>query len=203
MALKLPRRRRVTRSHLTGSLYTMLTSVSRGALEQVVKRAFYWVVLGAVPMLALGTEPNSDEAFYKAAGESGLAEVAAGKLAEAKAGNAALTDFAGMMVKDHSTADQKLWAIAAEKNVKMPTTPGVEQVAAAEKLKLLRGKSFDKAYIKDQLEAHRDTVALFKKEIASGRDKDARQFAQDTLPTVQAHLDKITKIASAAGISAD
>jgi putative membrane protein len=162
-----------------------------------------WMLIGIAPMWALGADSNPDETFYKAAGEGGLAEVAAGKLAEAKAGNPALKDFGGMMVKDHSTADQKLWATAAEKNVKMPTTPSVEQVAAGEKLKLLTGDSFDKAYIRNQVDAHRDTVALFKKEIAAGRDRDAKQFAQETLPAVQAHLDKITKIAGAAGVSTE
>jgi putative membrane protein len=156
-----------------------------------------------VPVLVWGADSNPDESFYKNAGEGGLAEVAAGKLAESKASNTALKDFGGMMVKDHSTADQKLWAAAAARGVKMPTTPSVEQVAAGDRLKLLSGDSFDKAYIKNQLEAHRDTVALFKKEMASGRDKDARQFAEATLPTVEAHLEKIMKIASAAGVAAE
>jgi putative membrane protein len=168
-----------------------------------MKRVLTWLLIGIVPVLVWGADSNPDESFYKNAGEGGLAEVAAGKLAESKASNAALKDFGGMMVKDHSTADQKLWAAAAERGVKMPTTPSVEQVAAGDRLKLLSGDSFDKAYIRNQLEAHRDTVALFKKEMASGRDKDAKQFAEATLPTVEAHLDKIMKIASAAGVAAE
>lgn len=160
------------------------------------------LMLGGVPMLTLGAD-NPDESFYKSAAEGGLAEVSAGKLAESKASNPSLKDFGGMMVKDHSTADQKLWSVAAEKGVKMPTTPSVEEIASGDRLKLLSGDSFDKAYIKNQIEAHRDTVALFKKEIASGRDKDARQFAQATLPAVQAHLEHIMKIASAAGVTAE
>jgi putative membrane protein len=169
--------------------------------ESHMKRAFTLLMIGIVPMLALGAQSSPDESFYKSAGEGGLAEVAAGKLAEDKATSPALKDFGGMMVKDHSTADQKLWAAAAAKSVKMPTTPNVEEVAAGDRLKLLSGDSFDKAYIKNQIDAHRDTVALFKKEIASGQDPGAKQFATATLPTVQAHLDKILKIAGDAGIS--
>jgi putative membrane protein len=85
----------------------------------------------------------------------------------------------------------------------MPTTPTVEQAAARDRLKLLSGASFDKAYIKSQIDAHRDTVALLKKEIASGRDSQAQQFAQSLLPTVQAHLEKIVKIATDAGVPAE
>ena len=157
----------------------------------------------AVPILAFSMEASTDESFFKNAAEGGLSEVDAGKLAEQKSTSAAIKDFGGMMVKDHSTANQKLWKIAGTHNIKLPTTASVEQVAAAERLKLLSGDSFDKAYIKNQVEAHRDTVALFKKEAASGTDPQARQFATETLPTLQSHLEKIRKIAGDAGISTD
>ncbi len=168
-----------------------------------MKRTALLLLMGILPAFAIGAVSSEDESFYKSAAEGGLAEVAAGKLAEDKAASPQVKDFGGMMVKDHSTADAKLWKIAGDAGVKLPTTPGVEQVAASERLKLLSGPSFDKAYIKNQIEAHRDTVALLRKEIASGHDAAARQFATDTLPTVQGHLEKIMQIAGTAGVSAD
>jgi putative membrane protein len=162
------------------------------------------LIMTAGPMLVSGADSgNADESFFKSAAEGGLAEVSAGKLAENKGTTPALKDFGGMMVKDHSTANNKLWKLASDKNVTLPKTPTFEQVALADHLKLLSGESFDKAYIKSQVDAHRDTVALFKKEIASGRDPQAKQFAAATLPVVQEHLDRILKMASAAGISAE
>jgi putative membrane protein len=163
-----------------------------------MKRVSIFVLLSVVPVLAIGMD--ADEDFLKSAAEGGLTEVSAGKLAENKATTPELKDFAGMMVKDHSTADQKLWKLASGKNVTLPGTGSAEQVAAGERLKLLSGKTFDKAYIRNQITAHRDTIALFKKEIATGKDAQARQFAAATLPTVEQHLDRITKIASAAGV---
>jgi putative membrane protein len=176
---------------------------ARHIKESRMKRVSGLMVMAALPMLVMGAESNSDESFFASAAEGGLSEVSAGKLAEDKGSSPAIKDFGGMMVKDHSKADQKLWSLAADKNIKLPATPSVEQAAAGEKLKLLSGKSFDKAYIKNQIDAHRDTVALFKKEIASGKDPQAKQFASATLPTVQAHLAKIMQIATAAGVSAD
>jgi hypothetical protein len=41
---------------------------------------------------------------------------------------------------------------------------------------------------------------LFRKEISSGQDADAKAFASETLPTLRAHLKAITKIAAAMGI---
>jgi putative membrane protein len=76
-------------------------------------------------------------------------------------------------------------------------------MTSKKELQMLSGDSFDKSYIKNQIKAHEDTMALFNKEIASGQDAHAKDFASSTLPTVQAHLSKIRQIAASAGISAN
>jgi len=55
----------------------------------------------------------------------------------------------------------------------------------------LSGDDFDRTYIEWQILSHKDAVALFKTESETGDDKDARQFATDTLPTLQLHLSKL------------
>ena len=106
-----------------------------------------------------------------------------------------------MMVKDHSAANDKLQALAASKSITLPTSASVGQMAVKAKLDLLSGDAFDQVYIKSQLKAHRQTIALFKKEIATGQDSDAQAFASATLPTLRAHLKAIKGIAAGAGIS--
>jgi putative membrane protein len=106
-----------------------------------------------------------------------------------------------MMVKDHSAANERLKTLAESKNISLPTTSSVGQMADKAKLEVLSGDTFDSSYIKGQIAAHQDTVALFKKEIASGQDPDAKAFAQKTLPTVRSHLKAINAIAAAAGVS--
>lgn len=106
-----------------------------------------------------------------------------------------------MMVKDHSAANDKLKSLAASKNVTLPTSASVGEMATKAKLDVLSGDTFDKSYIKSQLKAHRDTIALFKTEIASGQDADAKAFASSTLPTVQSHLKAIKTIAAGAGVN--
>jgi putative membrane protein len=152
------------------------------------------------PLVAAAAD-NPDSSFFNNAAEGGLFEVDAGNLAQQKGASQAVKDFGGMMVTDHSAANDKLKALAATKNISLPTSASVGQMATKAKLDVLSGDTFDKSYIKSQIKAHHATIALFKKEIASGQDADAKAFATATLPTLKAHLTKINAIATDAGVS--
>jgi putative membrane protein len=153
----------------------------------------------SLPMIALAAT-NADASFYKNAAEGGIAEVDAGHLAQEKGNSQQVKDFGAMMVKDHSAANEKLQALASSKSVTLPTSASVGQMATKAKLDVLSGDAFDKSYVKGQVSAHRQAVALFRKEIDSGQDADAKAFASATLPTLRAHLKAITAIAANMGI---
>jgi putative membrane protein len=157
-------------------------------------------LLLVLPLVALA-ESNPDASFYKKAAEGGIFEVEAGQMAQDKGSNQQVKDFGAMMVKDHSAANDKLKALAASKNVTLPSSSSVGQMASKAKLDVLSGETFDKSYINNQLKAHRDTIALFNKEIASGQDPDAKAFASATLPTLKSHLHSIKAIATSEGVS--
>jgi putative membrane protein len=154
----------------------------------------------AAPLTAWAAD-SPDQSFFKQAGAGGLAEVDAGTLAQSKGNSQAVKDFGAMMVKDHAAANDKLKSIADSEGVSLPTKPSISQMAAKTKLEVLSGDSFDKAYIKNQVVAHQRTVALFRKEIASGSDPKAKAFAQEALPTIRSHLKKIRQVATDQGVS--
>jgi putative membrane protein len=158
------------------------------------------LVLCAMPFAVFGADTTPDASFYKKAAEAGIAEVEAGNLASEKANDQKVKDFGAMMVKDHTAANDKLKGIASTKNVTLPTSASVGQMASEAKLKVLSGDTFDKSYIKGQVKAHRETIALLNKEIASGMDPDAQAFAKSVLPTVKSHLKAINALATAAGV---
>jgi putative membrane protein len=167
-------------------------------MEKKMKGTFFALML-SLPMIALAAT-NPDASFYKSAAEGGLAEVDAGHLAQDKGNSQQVKDFGAMMVKDHSAANEKLQALASSKSITLPTSPSVAQMANKAKLDVLSGNAFDKSYVKGQISAHRQTVALFRKEISAGQDADAKAFASATLPTVKAHLKAISAIAADMGI---
>jgi putative membrane protein len=156
----------------------------------------------ALPLIAWAAD-NPDAKFYKSAAEGGIAEVELGNLAQKKSENSSVKDFGAMMVSDHSAANDKLKSIASSKDVKLPTSPSVGQMATKTKLEVLSGKTFDNSYIKSMIKDHEETIAMFKREIAEGQDPDAKAFATKTLPTLQGHLKKIESIAAAAGVTRD
>lgn len=137
---------------------------------------------------SLAMAASSDRAFYLKAAAGGMAEVEAGKLAQEKGSTEAVKNFGAKMVEDHAAANEKLMALAESKKIKLPKEPDAKHKAMQKKLSAKSGAAFDKAYIKAQISDHEATVALFEREIASGKDAEAKAFASETLPVVKAHL---------------
>jgi putative membrane protein len=161
------------------------------------------IIACAMSLVAYGAyaADTPDSSFYKNFAEAGLAEVSDATLAQQSATDPKLKDFAAMMIKDHTEANNKLSALAGTKNLTLPTSASVTALATHEKLKLESGTTFDKSYIKGQISAHRAAIRLLRKEMAGGKDQDAKDFAKSVLPTVQGHLKAIEILANADGVS--
>lgn len=137
---------------------------------------------------------SHDRKFVNSAGEAGAAEVAMGKLAKDHAASADVKNFASRMVSDQLKAGDQLKAIASTKSGTPPDQPSKKDQADIDQLSKLQGADFDKAYVAAQLSAHTDAVALFTWEAKGGKDADLKQFATNTLPTLQEHLKMVTEL---------
>jgi putative membrane protein len=156
------------------------------------------LMVGPQLMRAADSKINSDDkAFVKNAAKGGMAEVELGRLASQKASDPQVKSFAEWMIKDHSAADHKLTALASAKGVELPSGKGVMNDATYAKLKMLSGKTFDKAYVNAMVDDHKEDVAAFEKESNQAQDPDVKTFATKTLPTLRSHLDAIEKIQAA------
>ncbi len=154
----------------------------------------------AIPLAAVAAD-DPDAAFYKNAAEAGISEVDLGNLAEQKGTSQDVKDFGNKMVTDHTAANQKLEALAATKSITLPTSASVGDLATKAKLEVLSGDTFDKSYIKSQIKAHHEAIALFKKESTSGQDPEAKALATATLPTLHEHLHMAYAAAKTLGVS--
>jgi putative membrane protein len=137
---------------------------------------------------APATMPAADAQFAKKAAQADLAEVKMGKLAERNGTGATVKNFGQRMVTDHSAAQQKLESAAARANITLPTTLSPQQQATYDQLSNLHGTQFDRAYAKDMVQDHTKDIAAFQDEANDGRDTPIKNFASQTLPTLQEHL---------------
>lgn len=130
----------------------------------------------------------SDKAFVTKAAQGGLAEVQLGQLAQQNASDSAVKQFGQRMVDDHGKANDQLKSLAEQKNVTLPTDLDAKDKAVYDRLKGMQGAAFDRAYMNDMVKDHTHDVAQFRHEAQAAKDPDVKNFASQTLPTLQDHL---------------
>jgi putative membrane protein len=141
----------------------------------------------------------SDRQFIKKAAEGGLAEVQLGQLATEKASSPEVKQFGQRMVDDHSKANDQLKQVASQKGVTVPDKLNAKDAATKARLEKLSGDAFDRAYMKDMVTDHTKDVSEFKMESKNAKDPDVKNFASQTLPTLEEHLKQAKSIAPKAG----
>ncbi|HZZ95042.1 MAG TPA: DUF4142 domain-containing protein [Usitatibacter sp.] len=131
---------------------------------------------------------HSDRKFLENAAKDGLAEVELGQLASQRAESAEVKQFGQRMVQDHGKANDQLKQLASSKGVDVPTETDKSHQKKMEKLQKLQGAQFDKQYMDDMVKDHKKDVKEFQKEAKSAKDPDVKNFAAQTAPTLQEHL---------------
>jgi len=134
--------------------------------------------------------------FVNKAATGGMEEVELGNLAQQKATNQRLKDFGKMMVDDHTKANDELKTLAAKKSIDVPTAVTDDQRKDIDKLSKKSGADFDKAYENMMVDDHKKDIDEFKKAENKVNDNDIKNFAINTLPTLEKHLDSIQAIKS-------
>ncbi len=140
------------------------------------------------------TQKEDDTEFAVKAASGGLVEVELGRMAQEKAQSAQVKEFGAQMITDHTKANAELKALAATKNITIPSTPGEEQQKDIADLGKLSGAEFDKKYISYMKDDHEEDVKEFKKAADDAKDPDLKAFATKTLPVLQKHLDMVKAI---------
>ncbi|MBC7927837.1 MAG: DUF4142 domain-containing protein [Bryobacteraceae bacterium] len=139
---------------------------------------------------------KSDSSFMMKAAMGGMAEVQMAQMAQQKASSQEVKDYARKLEQHHTEANDKLKAIAQERQVPLPTDIGSEYKMIAGKLQNLSGSEFDRAYIKAMVADHRKDVREFEKQSARGMDSDLKSFASSALPTLKEHLQSAEQLST-------
>lgn len=131
---------------------------------------------------------RTDRKFAEAAARTGLAEIAAGRLALQRSRNPQVRDFAQQLVADHQAAHAQLQRIASAKGIVLPTSPSSRQQRELRSLQR-SGHGFDQDFLEQMARDHQKAIDLFGHEV-KGRHQDAelKDFAQQTLVRLERDL---------------
>jgi putative membrane protein len=151
--------------------------------------------------MANGGVATKDHNFMMKAAQGGMAEVQLGQVAQQNGQSQQVKAFGQRMVTDHTKANDELKQVAAQQGVTLPTTLSAKDQATMQRLQNLHGAAFDKAYMQDMVMDHKKDIAEFKHEASSGNDQAVKQWASQTLPTLESHLREAEKVAPTVGAS--
>lgn len=135
-------------------------------------------------------KPIDDVSFVRRATESGRKEIASARDAGPQLKRPELKRMAEMLVQDHTAANAKLSKIAETKGWPLPAP----QAAAAPPPAGTASGSFDDKWTAEMIAGHERSVALYRAQAQGGEDQDLRQYARDTLPTIEHHLAELKKL---------
>jgi putative membrane protein len=137
---------------------------------------------------ALAQISHGERKFVEEAAKGGMSEVELGQFAQEHASNPQVKQFAQKMVQDHSKANEELRSLAQAKGVTVPSGPKHTENHEMSKLAKLQGDAFDREYMDHMVKDHEKDVKEFQKEADKAKDADVKNFAANTLPTLQEHL---------------
>lgn len=134
------------------------------------------------------TPSRADNHFVMNAAEGGRAEVEMGRLATQHASSDQVKLFGQRMIDDHSKANHDLMNIASREGFTLPNKIDRKDQKEINHLAKLNGPAFDKAYMKYMVKDHKKDVSTFQHEADHGRNPAVKDFASQTAPVLQQHL---------------
>jgi putative membrane protein len=129
--------------------------------------------------------------FVTLVAASDMFEVQSSKIALQRSTDAGVKRFAQMMIEAHTKTTAKLKSlIAGESDLSPPTALPSDLQAKLDTLGSVSPADFDKTYLDDQVDGHQSTLNVMQRYAKDGDQEPLKQFAADTAPIVQQHLDK-------------
>ena len=144
-------------------------------------------LLLGVPALHAAAASDNDKAFVAKVSQGGAYEVAASRVAVARAHAQDVKDLAATEVHDHALVGAKLKRISASAGLPVAPALNAEFSARLAKLKSASTADFDATYIEDMKQIHDKDEKLFAQEAIDGSG-DFKAFAAETDPIVKRHI---------------
>ncbi len=140
-----------------------------------------------MPVSSYGQGSDDDKKFLANVSQAGVNEIKLSQLAEQKASDPKVKEFAHHMVTEHMAMDKSLKPFADQWGVPPATDLDDSHKSDYQKLSGLSGKDFDKEYMADMISDHNKAESLFKSEIKDTKNLKFRKTVEGGYSHVVAH----------------
>lgn len=122
---------------------------------------------------------------------SGLYEIRASKEALKRSDNIDVKDLAKDLIDGYTKLNDKIEKLADQKQISIPGSLTGEQNQQLDRLMQEKATPFDEDYLRQMVNDHKDAINLLN-EARQSNDKRIISWANETLPEIQQHLEKVT-----------
>ena len=129
-------------------------------------------------------------------------DIDAGKLAKSRTKNKEVSDFAKLMITDHTAVNKQATALAKKLGVKPEESATSKSLKSDARknvanLKGLKGAAFDQAYVDHEVAYHEQVLdAIDKVLIPSAKNAELKDLLTKVRPAIAAHLDHAKMVQS-------
>lgn len=148
------------------------------------------ILVLSLPSLAQAKVNTADEAFMKMAARADMTEAHIGQMAEDQASQSQVKDLGQKLIHDHTDAYAQLAALAAKTGGSIPKGIDTRKISAVEQLAKLKGASFDRQFVREEIQDHEKAIAEFKREARYGHDPGLKAYASQMIPVLEGHLNQ-------------
>jgi putative membrane protein len=142
---------------------------------------------------------SADMPFVREASSGNLMEIRLGQLAQSKASNQAVKQFAQRMVADHNNLLNQLTSVASASGQSFTPTMDSRHQNQIDRLQGLSGAEFDRNYMSLMIRAHQRDVTHFQTQSQSAHSNQVRTLAANSLPVLQQHLSLALQVGGQVG----
>ncbi len=142
---------------------------------------------------------SADMPFVREVASGNLMEIQLGQLAQNKASNPAVKQFAQRMVADHNNLQNQLTSVASSGGQSFTPTMDSRHQNQINRLQGVSGAEFDREYMSLMIRAHQRDVNNFQTQSQSANSAQVRTLATNSLPVLQQHLSLAQQVGSQVG----
>jgi putative membrane protein len=147
--------------------------------------------LMSLPAAVRAADPPATGEVLGKLHQSNLKEIEMGKMAQKNGQSKEVKAYGKMLVKDHSTADKKVTALAKAEKVELPA-PQDQPMET-----MPSGPEFDAKFSQAMLDDHKKDVAEAKEVLEKTTDPKLKKLLGDVVPVLEKHEETAQKLVDA------